>query len=247
MCVQCRETAFEFIATPSELASDDVNILVTESERNRLNKALEDSAELRHGDLRELSAEEAWETIEIFSQGQKEWDKPFKAITEQELASLRAQANELLGNEKVWFEIPRCIAWDKVDNLSPQSTPQVFPSFEMVATAKNINNTAIRSILRAEKLTGSNFTNWYRNLRIVLGYEKKMKFVEQPVRLLDPETADPDTIDKYYESVNLEQVKYVSRLTKKLKKYNAYDMLKELKTMFEEQAKHELFETVKAF
>ncbi|GKF33344.1 hypothetical protein Tco_0106544, partial [Tanacetum coccineum] len=52
------------------------------------------------GDLRKLSAEEAWETRENFAQGQKEWDKPFKAITEQELASLRAQGNELFGNEK---------------------------------------------------------------------------------------------------------------------------------------------------
>ncbi|GKA00846.1 hypothetical protein Tco_0673511 [Tanacetum coccineum] len=52
------------------------------------------------GYLRELSAEEACETIENFALGQKEWDKPFKAITEQELASLRAQANELFGNEK---------------------------------------------------------------------------------------------------------------------------------------------------
>ncbi|GJX82164.1 hypothetical protein Tco_0331645 [Tanacetum coccineum] len=83
------------------------------------------------GDLRELSAEEAWETIKDFAQGKKEWDKPFKAITEQELASLRAQENELFGNENVWFERPRCIAWDKIDNLSPQSTPQVLPSFEV--------------------------------------------------------------------------------------------------------------------
>ncbi|GJS49826.1 hypothetical protein Tco_0599947 [Tanacetum coccineum] len=55
----------------------------------------------------------------------KEWDKPFKAIAEQEFASLKAQANE-----KVWVEMPRYIAWDKVDNTSPQSTPQVIPSFE---------------------------------------------------------------------------------------------------------------------
>ncbi|GKE64529.1 hypothetical protein Tco_1518690, partial [Tanacetum coccineum] len=59
-----------------------------------------------NGDFRELCAEEAWENIENFSQGQKERDKPFKAITEQELASLRAQANELFGDEKVWFEMP---------------------------------------------------------------------------------------------------------------------------------------------
>nr|GEZ05570.1 zinc finger, CCHC-type [Tanacetum cinerariifolium] len=39
-------------------------------------------------------------------------------------------------------------------------------------------------------------------------YEKMIKFVEQPTRpapALDPETTDPDTIDKYYENVNLEQ------------------------------------------
>ncbi|GJZ11822.1 retrotransposon protein, putative, ty1-copia subclass [Tanacetum coccineum] len=64
----------------------------------------------------------------------------------------------------------------------------------------------IRSILLAEKLIGLNFTNSYRNLRIVLRYEKKMKFVEQPIGPApDPETADPDTIDKYYETINLEQ------------------------------------------
>ncbi|GKC59210.1 zinc finger, CCHC-type containing protein [Tanacetum coccineum] len=36
-------------------------------------------------------------------------------------------------------------------------------------------------------------------------------------------------------------------LQRTLEKYNAYDMLKELKTMFEEQAKQALFKTVKAF
>ncbi|GKB57867.1 zinc finger, CCHC-type containing protein [Tanacetum coccineum] len=62
-------------------------------------------------------------------------------------------------------------------------------------------------------------------------YEKKLKFVEQPMGHAppDPETTDPSTIDKT------------------LEKYNAYDMLKELKTMFEEQAKQALFKIVKAF
>ncbi|GJT03093.1 hypothetical protein Tco_0824262 [Tanacetum coccineum] len=36
----------------------------------------------------------------------------------------------LLGNEEVWVEMHRGIAWDKVENLNPQSTPQVLPSFE---------------------------------------------------------------------------------------------------------------------
>ncbi|GJT88237.1 hypothetical protein Tco_1069954 [Tanacetum coccineum] len=47
------------------------------------------------GDLRELSAEEAWRTIENFAQGQKE-----------------------------------CTSWDKVNNLSSQSTPQVLSLFK---------------------------------------------------------------------------------------------------------------------
>ncbi|GJU68951.1 retrotransposon protein, putative, ty1-copia subclass [Tanacetum coccineum] len=38
-----------------------------------------------------------------------------------------------------------------------------------------------------------------------------------------------------------------SDLQRTLEKYNAFDVMKELKTMFEEQAKQELFETVKAF
>nr|GEZ88548.1 ribonuclease H-like domain-containing protein [Tanacetum cinerariifolium] len=97
-------------------------------------------------DLRELSAKKAWETIENFAQGQKEWDKPFKAITEQKLASLRAQVNELFGNKKVWFEMPRCIASAKVDNLSPQ----VLPSFEkytpLVTYSKEVKDTLVTSI-----------------------------------------------------------------------------------------------------
>ncbi|GJX60582.1 hypothetical protein Tco_0291972 [Tanacetum coccineum] len=115
----------------------------------------------------------------------------------------------------------------------------------MVATAQNTNNTTIRSILLAEKLIGSNFTNWY---------EKKMKFLEQPIGLApDPENADPDASDKYYKSVNTEQEVACLMLSsmspdlqRTLEKYNAYDMMKELKTMFEEQAKQELFKTVKA-
>ncbi|GJU44312.1 hypothetical protein Tco_1201578 [Tanacetum coccineum] len=112
-------------------------------------------------------------------------------------------------------------------------------SYAMVAAAQNTNNSTIRSSLLAKKLTGSNFTNWYRNLRIVLRYEKKLKFVEQPIGPApDPETADPDTIDKYYESVNLEQeVAWIMLssmspdLQRTLEKYNAFDMMKELKTI----------------
>ncbi|GJQ90918.1 retrotransposon protein, putative, ty1-copia subclass [Tanacetum coccineum] len=68
----------------------------------------------------------------------------------------------------------------------------------MVAAAQNTNNTTIRLILLAKKLTGSNFTNWYLKIRIVLRYEKKMKFVEQPIGPApDPETEDGQSVSSY--------------------------------------------------
>nr|GEX41269.1 ribonuclease H-like domain-containing protein [Tanacetum cinerariifolium] len=79
--------------------------------------------------LRELSGEELWEAIENFAQGQKEWDNPPKIISEQEIEILKVHAKKLFRNKNVWVEIHRNIAWDKVENLNPQSTPQVLPSF----------------------------------------------------------------------------------------------------------------------
>ncbi|GJU58516.1 hypothetical protein Tco_1236282 [Tanacetum coccineum] len=58
--------------------------------------------------LRELSGEVAWEAIDDFAQGQKEWDNPPNIIFEQELANLRAQAKRLFGDEKVLVEMHRC-------------------------------------------------------------------------------------------------------------------------------------------
>ncbi|GJS75691.1 hypothetical protein Tco_0725572 [Tanacetum coccineum] len=71
-----------------------------------------------------------WEAIENFAQCQKEWDNPPNIIYEQEVANLKAQAKRLFGNEDVWVEMHKNIAWDKVENPNPQSTPQVLPLFE---------------------------------------------------------------------------------------------------------------------
>ncbi|GKC94565.1 zinc finger, CCHC-type containing protein, partial [Tanacetum coccineum] len=74
----------------------------------------------------------------------------------------------------------------------------------MVVAAQNTNNSTIRSILLVEKLTGSNFTNWYRNLRIVLS------------------TMSLSILNK-----RLHGLCYIVCL----QKYNAFDMMKELKTI----------------
>ncbi|GKC01561.1 hypothetical protein Tco_0987697 [Tanacetum coccineum] len=135
-----------------------------------------------------------------------------------------------------------CTCWQlsPVDYLLSYTISSRSTALMMAATAQNINNTTLMYVLLVEKLTSSNFTNWYRNLRIALRYEKKMRFVEQP---LGP-APDPDTIDKYYEGVNFEQdvacLMFSSMspdLQRTLEKYGAYGLLKELKTMFEKQAK----------
>ena len=69
-------------------------------------------------------------------------EKPTSTISDQTIANLKDQ---LVGNEVVRVKIPSCMSWldaydeplgdlnmmeDKVDNQSPQSTPQVLPSFE---------------------------------------------------------------------------------------------------------------------
>ncbi|GJZ55300.1 hypothetical protein Tco_0610493 [Tanacetum coccineum] len=95
------------------------------------------------GNLRGLSAEEAWETIEDYVQCDKLWKNPTSTISDQTIANLKDQ---LVGNEVVRVKIPSCMSWldaydeplddldmleDKVDNQSPQSTPQVLSSFEV--------------------------------------------------------------------------------------------------------------------
>ncbi|GKA61311.1 hypothetical protein Tco_0760718 [Tanacetum coccineum] len=71
------------------------------------------------GNFRELSGEEEWEAIKNFAQGQKEWDNPPNIIFEQEIENLKVHAKRLFGNENVWVEMHRNIAWEKVENPNP--------------------------------------------------------------------------------------------------------------------------------
>ena len=43
------------------------------------------------------------------------------------------------------------------------------------------HNFALKSILEKDKLNGTNFTTWYRNLRIVLKHDKKEHVLEDPL------------------------------------------------------------------
>ncbi|GKA64947.1 retrotransposon protein, putative, ty1-copia subclass [Tanacetum coccineum] len=124
----------------------------------------------------------------------------------------------------------------------------------MAAAAQNTNNTTIRSILLAKKLIRPHFTNWYRNLRIVLRSEGKLSHLEQPLIPLHLPVAPQamrDTYEVLYDAQSevacIMLGSMYPDLQRALENYKAYNMIQELKTMFEEQAKQELFETVKAF
>ncbi|GJR74796.1 hypothetical protein Tco_0087161 [Tanacetum coccineum] len=71
------------------------------------------------GNLRELSGEEAWETIENYAHGQKEWVNPPNIISEQEIENLKVHANRLFGNENVWVQMHRGVDisnWEMFDD-----------------------------------------------------------------------------------------------------------------------------------
>ena len=47
--------------------------------------------------------------------------------------------------------------------------------------ATNVSSLSLRSVLEKDKLTGTNFLDWYRNVRIVLTQERKLYVLENPI------------------------------------------------------------------
>ncbi|GKB30055.1 hypothetical protein Tco_0869456, partial [Tanacetum coccineum] len=110
------------------------------------------------------------------------------------------------------------------------------------------------SILEKEKLNGSNFLDWYRNLRIVLRNEQKLHHLEEALPEAPPATATVAVRNAYTCRVAEQQevaclmlVSMTPEIQKNLEDRPAFEILQELKTMFQQQIEQELFKTVKAF
>ncbi|GJS92256.1 retrotransposon protein, putative, ty1-copia subclass [Tanacetum coccineum] len=99
-------------------------------------------------------------------------------------------------------------------------------------TTTVVNNSLFRSLFEKQKLTGNNFLEWYRNLRIVLSTEDKLPFLEQPIPVLPKEI------------VGLMLMTMNPEIQKTLEHLGAYDMLNELKMLYVQQADQELLQTV---
>nr|GEW40534.1 zinc finger, CCHC-type [Tanacetum cinerariifolium] len=79
---------------------------------------------------------------------------------------------------------------------------------------------SLMGFFKKQKLTGPNFIDWYRQLRIVLSIEDKLNYLDQLI--LPAPVVPAETLD-------------------------AHEMLLELKTMFAQQAEHELLQTTRDF
>ena len=120
-------------------------------------------------------------------------------------------------------------------------------------TSNTTPTMSLRSILEKDKLNGTNFLDWYRNLRIVLKQERKEYILDQPIPeepAANAPRAQKDAYSKHHnDSVDVTCLMLgcmESELQKQHMEMEAYTMLGHLKEMFQEKAKIERFNTIKA-
>nr|GEV64959.1 zinc finger, CCHC-type [Tanacetum cinerariifolium] len=126
-------------------------------------------------------------------------------------------------------------------------------------TTTVVNNSVFKAFFEKQKLYRPNFIDWYRQLCIVLSAEDKLNYLEllipaTPVpdvagQLVPPETltAHAAWVKGQKEIVVLMIITMKPDLQRNLETLVAYDMLKELKTLFAQQAEPELLQTVREF
>ncbi|KAK8979704.1 hypothetical protein V6N11_027739 [Hibiscus sabdariffa] len=116
------------------------------------------------------------------------------------------------------------------------------------------NNTiSLRSLLEKEKLNDINFLDWFRNLRIVLKQERKEYVIEEAVPN-DPgpnaSRADKDKFKKHMDDMVDVGCLMLATMTPELQKQHenmvAYEIIQNLKEIYEGQARQERYETSKA-
>ena len=121
-------------------------------------------------------------------------------------------------------------------------------------TSNDTSTFALRSVLEKEKLNGTKFLDWSRNLWIVLKQERKMYVLDNEIPNEPPANNAPRAErDAYSKHLNdsmdvtcLMLTTMNSELQKQFEEMEAFDMMVHLKRMFQEQACQERFTTTKA-
>ncbi|GJR34289.1 retrotransposon protein, putative, ty1-copia subclass [Tanacetum coccineum] len=121
------------------------------------------------------------------------------------------------------------------------------PLVYILMTTSVGNNSVFRSFFEKQKLTGPNFIDWYRQLRLVLSTEDKENYLEHPIpaapvaqpgQQVPPEAlaAHAAWVKGQKEVVVLMLLTMDLDIQRNLAHLGAYDMLQELKAMFSKQA-----------
>ncbi|KAK8682775.1 hypothetical protein V6N13_055149 [Hibiscus sabdariffa] len=115
------------------------------------------------------------------------------------------------------------------------------------------NSISLRSLLEKEKLNGINFLDWFRNLRIVLKQERKEYVIEEPVPdepAANAPRADKDKFKKHMDDMVDVGCLMLATMNSELQKQHenmvAYEMIQNLKEIYEGQARQKRYETSKA-
>nr|GEX45524.1 zinc finger, CCHC-type [Tanacetum cinerariifolium] len=152
--------------------------------------------------------------------------------------------------------LPQC--WNMVvDSTNPGPLP-TDGKFRLLMTTSVENNSVFRSFFEKQKLTGPNFIDWYRQLRLVLSIEDKENYLEHhiPVAPVAPPghqvppaalAAHTAWVKWQKEVVVLVLLTMDLEIQRNLAHLGAYDMLQELKAMYSKQAEQELLQTVREF
>nr|GEZ42485.1 zinc finger, CCHC-type [Tanacetum cinerariifolium] len=129
---------------------------------------------------------------------------------------------------------------------------------QVEVTTSSTNNSVLRGFFEKQKLTGPNFIDWYRQLRIVLSIEDKLHYLEQPIPPV-PEAPEgqqvaPEILEAHYawikgskEIAGLMLMCMDLEIQRNLEPLHGHEMLKELKTLFAQQAEQELLQTTRDF
>ncbi|KAJ9561476.1 hypothetical protein OSB04_006636 [Centaurea solstitialis] len=120
-------------------------------------------------------------------------------------------------------------------------------------TNSSISNFCLKGLLEKDKLTGLNYVDWLRNLRIVLRMENKQRAIEEPLPVAPAAGASRAIREEYEkrltesnEATCLMLATMVPELQKGMESLGAYDMANQLKDMFQRQARQERYDNVKA-
>ncbi|GJS81947.1 retrotransposon protein, putative, ty1-copia subclass [Tanacetum coccineum] len=124
----------------------------------------------------------------------------------------------------------------------------------MALPVQNINHSAFRSMFEKEKLSGNNFNEWFARLKLVLRVEKKMHVIEQPLPPAPEPVAEPNVVDQWtalYDAHTEIACLMLGSMTPELHRqfelYYPFDMIQELRSMFEKQARVEKFDLIQSF